>query len=107
MDLIDKTPAQKIADEISTISSELIKHAVNELKRINVLANTPGEQQNIMNVFGTKATMAFMVYVAFFKAVSAALQEHDVPAPSPDVFQAQPDGTILYVAPVPVEEPAN
>jgi hypothetical protein len=87
MNLTTTTPAQRIAAEIEGITAETIRFVQAQLARIYALANTPGEQAAIMQAFGANGT--------------AALSAVGVPAPIPDlsVFQLQPDGTVLYVAP--------
>jgi hypothetical protein len=67
-------------------------------------ANTAGEQQAIMDVFGTNAVNALTVYSTFHAALSALGQADGLAAPDLTVFTPQPDGKVVYVSP-PVIEP--
>jgi len=102
--LIPKTTAQIKADKIDALQSELQHHVESILSLIYAEANTEGEQQAIMDVFGTGASSALAKYATLHAAISALNPATSVPVPDPTVFQPQPDGTVLFVA-VPEEAP--
>lgn len=104
MNLIPTTPARALATQIEAASQELARHVASQLTRIFELANTPGEQQAIMDVFGSNAVSALTAYTSFHEALGAALPGHSAPDPDLTVFQPQPDGTVVFVAP-PAPEP--
>jgi hypothetical protein len=104
MSLITKTNAQRIAEEIDAMQSELIKHNEAILKIIHAKANTDSEQQNILDVFGTGAVSAMTRYSTMRSAIAALEPATTVPAPDLSVFVPNLNGTITYVAP-PEPEP--
>ena len=103
--LLNKTTAQKIAERIDSTQSELLNHVESILRNIHAAANTDGQQQAILDVFGTGATAALTKYATLYAAISALNPSTTVPAPDMTVFQPQPDGTVLYVAPPEPEQP--
>lgn len=103
MNLIPKTTAQLVAERIDAIQSELLRHVESQLAQIYSLVNTPDEQQAILDCFASPAK-AVMDYAAMQAAVAAINPATSAPVPDQAVFQIQPDGSVLYVAP-PVPEP--
>jgi len=57
-----------------------------------------------MDAFGTGATAALTKYGTLHAAISALNPATTVPFPDLNIFQPQPDGTVLFVA-VPEEAP--
>jgi len=104
MSLIQKSPAEKLANEIDAINTEAISFLKSMMFNAYAKANTEGEQQAIMDVFGTNAVNALTVYSTFYAALSALGQAEGLPAADLSIFQPQPDGSVLYVAP-PEPEP--
>jgi|SRR6478609_4219612 len=104
MNLINKTAARSVADEIVELTNQLSTHVESQLKNIYHLANTPGEEQNILNEFGANGVAALTAYIAFHTAVTTTNPSHTAPPPNTDIFQPQPDGTVLFVPP-PEPEP--
>lgn len=96
--LIPKTTAQIKAEKIDALQSELQNHVESILSLIYAEANTEGEQQAIMDAFGTGATEALTKYGTLHAAISALNPATSVPVPDLTVFQPQPDGTVLFVA---------
>jgi hypothetical protein len=105
MSLIQKSPAEKLANEIDAINTEAISFIKAMMSNAFAKANTAGEQQAIMDVFGTNAVNALTVYSTFYSAISALGQDDGLAAPDFNIFQPQPDGTVIFVAP-PEPEPA-
>jgi hypothetical protein len=99
MSLIQKSPAEKLANEIDAINTEAISFIKAMMSNAFAKANTAGEQQAIMDVFGTNAVNALTVYTTFHSAITALGQADGLDAPDLVVFQPQPDGSVLYVAP--------
>jgi hypothetical protein len=90
--LINKTTAQIKAEKIDALQSELQSHVESILSLIYA-------EQAIMDVFGTGATAALTKYGTLHAAISALNPATSVPVPDLTVFQPQPDGTVLFVAP--------
>ena len=112
MSLIQKTHAQIIAEDIDQGQAELLHHVEAMLCNFYAKVNTPGLQQEILNAFASNAVKAVSDYAAMFQAVSAINPNTTAPAPVLTVFVPQPDGTVLYVAPlepvmpeIPINEP--
>jgi len=105
MSLIQKSPAEKLANEIDAINTEAISFIKSMMSNAFAKANTAGEQQAIMDVFGTNADNALTVYATFYSAISALGQADGLALPDFIMFQPQPDGTVIFVAP-PEPEPA-
>ena len=104
MTLIQKSTAEKLANEIDQINTEAINFLKSMMSNAFAKANTAGEQQAIMDVFGTNAVNALTVYSTFHAALAALGQADGLPAADLTVFVPQPDGSVLYVAP-PAPEP--
>jgi hypothetical protein len=100
MSLIQKTNAEKIAQEIDAINNETIHFIKAVMKNSFNKANTENEQQAIMDVFGSNAVNALTVYSTFYSALAALGQADGLAAPDFTVFSPQPDGTVIYVAPL-------
>jgi hypothetical protein len=105
MSLIQKSPAEKLANEIDAINTEAISFIKAMMSNAFAKANTADEQQAIMDVFGTNAVNALTVYATFYSAISTLGQADGLAAPDFTLFQPQPDGTVIFVAP-PEPEPA-
>jgi len=105
MSLIQKSPAEKLANEIDAINTEAISFIKAMMSNAFAKANTAGEQQAIMDVFGTNAVNALTVYSAFYSSLATVGQADGLSAPDLTMFQPQPDGTVIFVAP-PEPEPA-
>jgi len=103
--LINKTTAQIKAEKMDALQSELQNHVESILSLIYAEANTEGEQQAILDVFGTGATAALTKYATLHAAISALNPATSVPVPDLTVFQPQSDGTVLFVAPPAPEQP--
>lgn len=99
MQLIDPNQSPTAhALEIQQLLVELRDFSVSHLNRIFALANTSEMEQAILNRIGTQAGPALAAYQAMQGAVNL-VAPGKVPAADPAVFVAQPDGTVLYVAP--------
>lgn len=103
--LIQKTTAQIIAEKIDSTQSELQNHVESVLRNIYAEANTEGEQQAILDVFGSDATAALTKYATLHAAISSLNPSTSVPVPDLTIFQPQPDGTVLFVAAAESPEP--
>ena len=104
MSLIQKSPAEKLANEIDSINIEAISFIRSMMSNAYAKANTAGEQQAIMDVFGSNAVNALAVYSTFYAALSTLGQADGLPAADLTIFQPQPDGSVLFIAP-PEPEP--
>ena len=102
MNLTTTTQAQRIAGEIEQVTSETIRFCEAQVNRIFRLANTEGEQAAIFQAFGTNGVAALQSYAVFQSALVAV--GGNAPLPSLEVFQPQPDGSVVYIAP-PEPEP--
>jgi hypothetical protein len=98
--LITKTNAQRIAEEIDAAQQELLAHVEAMLSTIFAKVNTAGEQQAILDAFGANAASAITAYVAMFQAVATINPATSVPVPDLVMFQPQPDGSVLFVPPI-------
>ena len=107
MSLIQKSTAEKIANEIDSINTEAISFLKSMMSNAFAKANTAGEQQSIMNVFGTNAVNALTVYSTFHAALSALCQSDGLAAPNLAMFTPQSDGKVFFVAPPEPEPPAE
>lgn len=94
--LITKTNAQRIAEEIDAAQQELLNHVEAMLSTIYSKVNTAGEQQAILDAFGSNAASAISAYAAMFQAVAAINPATSVPVPDLAMFQPQPDGTVNF-----------
>jgi hypothetical protein len=104
MSLIQKSSAEKLANEIDSINTEAISFIKSMMSNAYAKANTAGEQQAIMDVFGANAVNALTVYSTFHAALTALGQADGLAAPNLVVFQPQANGKVVFVAP-PEPEP--
>ncbi len=104
-DLITKSKAQKIAEQINAEQLEAAKFFGGRMIRWYRAVNTPGEEQNILDVYGTNAAKILNRYIAFRTVIIAEYPEMAELIPEADTtkFVAQPDGTVQFVAPDPEE----
>lgn len=106
MNLLPKTPAQQIAEQIDQSQAELIRHIESQLKAFHAKINTAGLQQEILDAFGNKAVEAVTKYSAMRDAVLAVNPSANIPAPDLKTFTPNANGTITYNAPPePVADP--
>lgn len=103
-ELIPKSEPQKIAERIDERQTELIRHVESELKSFHAAVNTPGQQQAILDIFGTNAVAALQKYVAMRSLIAQLNPATTVPDADLDVFVPNQDGSVTYVAP-PEPEP--
>lgn len=101
MSLIQKSPAEELANEIDAINTEAIRFIKSMMSNAYAKANTAGEQQAIMDVFGANAVNALTVYSTFHSALNALGQADGLVAPDLSMFTPQPDGRVTYFAPPP------
>jgi hypothetical protein len=97
------TTAATIAEIISSVPA----FVVSQMSRAYALANTPDQQQAILDAmpdFGVTPTQALTLYVTMQTALASIGLAGNLPAADMTIFQPQPDGSILYVAP-PEPEP--
>lgn len=97
MNLLTSTPAERTAHNIESITYEVYAFVQSRLLRIHELVNTPTQQGDILAAFGTNGVAALQAYVASREALLTVGGE--VPLPDPEVFVAQADGSVTYVAP--------
>lgn len=95
MNLTTITSAQRTAAEIEQLTGETIDFVETQLRRIHSMASN----SSVMEVFGTNAVLALGAYTAFHAALNAVKPGHAAPAPDTTIFQPQPDGSVIYVAP--------
>lgn len=98
MTLLNLTNPQRIAHEIDASQQELLNHVQATLSTIYAKVNTVGEQQAILDAFGTNAASAISAYVAMYQAIAAINPATSVPAPDLATFQPQADGSVIYAA---------
>jgi len=98
MTLLNLTNPQRIAHEIDASQQELLNHVQATLSTIYAKVNTAGEQQAILDAFGTNAASAISAYVAMYQAIAAINPATSVPAPDLATFQPQADGSVIYAA---------
>jgi hypothetical protein len=94
---VQTSPARDAANEIQSLITELVGFNTATLRRIYELANTPGEQQAILNKFGAEGASALTAYATLQSAMEL-VAPGSVPPADPDVFVPQADGSVLYVA---------
>jgi len=97
------TTAATIAEIISSVPA----FVVSQMSRAYSLANTPDQQQAILDAmpdFGVTPTQALTLYATMQTALASIGLAGNLPAADLSIFQPQPDGSILYVAP-PEPEP--
>ena len=102
MTLLNLTNPQRIAHEIDAAQQELLAHVEAMLSTIYSKVNTAGEQQAILDAFGTNAASAISAYAAMFQAVAAINPSTSVPIPDLTIFQPQPDGSVNFSTPSPI-----
>lgn len=97
MSLIEKTEAQKIADKIDGINEELFSYVRARMAEAHALANTPGQEQDIMDVFGTNAAAALNVYAVMKDALDQVGRGQGLGGVDTEVFQPKADGSVTFV----------
>lgn len=102
MTLLNLTNPQRIAHEIDAAQQELLAHVEATLSTIYSKVNTSGEQQAILDAFGTNAASAISAYAAMFQAVATINPSTSVPVPDLTIFQPQPDGSVNFSTPSPI-----
>jgi len=98
------TTAATIAEIISSVPN----FVVSQMKRAYELANTPDQQQAILDAmpdFGVTPTQALTLYATMQTALASIGLAGNLPVADLTIFQPQPDGSVLYVAP-PEPEPS-
>ena len=96
MSLIPKTPAEKLASEIDSINTEVISFLKAMMSNAYAKANTQGQQQAIMDAFGSNAAQALSVYAAIYQTLAALGHADDLTAPNFEVFSPNQDGTVTH-----------
>jgi len=99
MNLLSKTQAQAIADQIDQINVQTIGFLKSQAKAAYELANTAGQQQAVMDAFGTNAAQALSVYAAIYQTLATLGESDGLAVPDFNQFSPQPDGTVIYTAP--------
>jgi len=99
------TTAATIAEIISSVPA----FVVSQMARAYSLANTPDQQQAILDAmpdFGVTPVQALTLYVTMQTALASIGLAANLPVADLTIFQSQPDGSVLYVAPPePEQEP--
>lgn len=98
MKLIERTEGRQKAVEIQDLVSELIQFNGTILNRIYDLVNTRGNEQAILDEFGTSGVQALQAYASFQQAMDMVMPGR-VPAAILTVFVPREDGSIEYIAP--------
>lgn len=104
MSLIQKSTSEKLANEIDSINTESISFLKSMMSNAFAKANTAGEQQAIMDVFGSNAVNTLTVYATFHATLATLGQADGLSLPDFSIFQPQADGTVRYVVPVVIED---
>jgi hypothetical protein len=99
MNLLPKSPAQTIADQIDQINVQTISFLKSQAKAAYDLANTSGQQQAVMDAFGLNAAKALSVYAAIYQTLAALGESDGLAAPDFNQFSPQPDGKVIFTAP--------
>jgi hypothetical protein len=99
MNLLPKSPAQAIAEQIDQINVQTIGFLKSQAKAAYDLANTPNQEQAIMDAFGTNAARALSVYAAIYQTLAALGEADELTAPDYSLFSPQVDGTVIFTAP--------
>ena len=97
------TTAATIAEIISSVPAFVVL----QMSRAYSLANTPDQQQAILDAmpdFGVTPVQALTLYATMQTALGSIGLAGNLPVANLTIFQPQPDGSILYVAP-PEPEP--
>lgn len=97
------TTAATIAEIISSVPA----FVVSQMSRAYSLANTPDQQAilDAMPDFGVTPTQALTLYATMQTALASIGLAGNLPAADLTIFQPQPDGSVLYVAPKPEPTP--
>jgi len=90
------------AAEIDSINRSIVGFVTNQLSRSYALVMQ--DPQAVLSAMGTNAVTALTRYVTLYTALSSIGEADGLAAPDFEVFQPQPDGTVLFVAP-PAPEP--
>jgi hypothetical protein len=96
------TTPHTTAANIAEIISSVPHFVVSEMLRAYSLANTPDQQQAILDAmpdFGVTPTQALTLYATMQTALASIGLAGNLPAADLTIFQPQPDGSVLYVAP--------
>jgi hypothetical protein len=96
MNLLQKSPAQAIAEQIDQINVQTIGFLKSQAKAAYDLANTAGQQQAVMDAFGTNAAQALSVYAAIYQTLESLGHADDLTAPNFDVFTPNQNGTVTH-----------
>ena len=104
MNLLSKTQAQAIAEQIDQINVQTIGFLKSQAKAAYNLANTAGQEQAIMDSFGSNAAQALSVYAAIYQTLAALGESDGLAAPDFNQFSPQQDGTVIFTAPAPPSE---
>jgi hypothetical protein len=104
MIILQQSLASQNAYSIQQETKALAEYTHSALLRIHALANTPGQEQEILDCFGSNAATALAAYSAFANAMNL-VKPDSIPLPNQEVFQIQQDGTVVYVAPPTVPLP--
>jgi hypothetical protein len=104
MNLLPKSPAQAIAEQIDQINVQTIGFLKSQAKAAYDLANTTEQQQAVMDAFGSNAAQALGVYAAIYQTLESLGHAEDLTAPNFEVFSPNQDGSVTYTAP-PEPEP--
>jgi len=97
------TTAATIAEIISSVPAFVFS----QMARAYQLANTPDQQQAILDAmpdFGVTPVQALTLYATMQTALGSIGLAGNLPVADLTIFQPQPDGSVLYVAP-PEPEP--
>jgi hypothetical protein len=106
MSLIPKTTAEKLANEIDSINTEVISFLKAMMSNAYAKANTAGQQQAVMDAFGSNAAQALGVYAVIYQTLESLGHAEDLTAPNFEVFSPNQDGSVTYTAP-PEPEPSE
>lgn len=90
-----------LAAEIDAINRETVGFLRAQSTRAYQLANTDGHQQAVMDALGTQAASALQSYAAIHGVLSALGAADGIPAPDFSKWQVNPDGTVLFIEPLP------
>jgi len=96
MNLLSKTQAQAIAEQIDQINVQTIGFLKSQAKAAYELANTPNQQQAIMDAFGANAAQALSVYAAIYQTLESLGHADDLTAPNFEVFTPNQNGTVTH-----------
>jgi hypothetical protein len=99
MNLLSKTQSQAIAEQIDQINVQTIGFLKSQAKAAYELANTAGQEQAIMDAFGSNAAQALSVYSAIHQTLAALGESDGLIAPDFNQFSPQPDGKVIFTAP--------